>query len=311
METSGGDRAKRLMSLSPRLLISSSPPLSRSKSVCPSLALRIYETSPFFFPMLLSPPPPFQSSKEFSGTMTLWLFLISFALPLPLRRCHQQTFLCRLPLPPRKRQKQCNILMQHRAKLCQSLRRDSAAERNQAEVTRGTRNGPIFASWRCQTGKRQQRLFRGCDLWRFMTSLNYLYPVFFFLILLCRRMHSCLAPCFWWTHQCYLNPVNKHQEEFMPWDAECHCSVKPLDRVWSPDLKFSILRGFRESWLSQTCFSRSWRTNKNDEVKPATFPPTTIPDLIWDTEPFSIFSQRKASLPEKSASREVHEVAAS
>lgn len=82
METSGGDRARRLMSLLPVFFISIAPPLSRSKSVCPSLALHIYKTSPFSSPMLLF--FPIRSSKEFWGTMTFWLFLISFAPPLPL-----------------------------------------------------------------------------------------------------------------------------------------------------------------------------------------------------------------------------------
>lgn len=88
METSGGDRAKRLMSLFPvflclSLLLYLALNLSAHLSLSTSTKRLHFSSRCFFF-------SPIQSSKEFSGTMTFWLFLISFALPLPLRRCHQQ-----------------------------------------------------------------------------------------------------------------------------------------------------------------------------------------------------------------------------
>lgn len=181
METSGGDRAKRLMSLFPvflslSLLLYLALNLSAHLSLSTSTK-RLHFSSRCFF------PPPHPIKQRVLGYNDFLIISNSFCTAPSSPLLSPTTFLCRLPLPPRKRQKQCNILMQHRAKLCQSLRRNSAAECNQAGVTRGTRNGPIFVSWRCQTGKRQQRLFSGLCDWKwsmtFCDKLQLFVPCFF------------------------------------------------------------------------------------------------------------------------------------
>lgn len=187
--------------------------------------------------------------------MTFWLFLISFALPLPLRRCHQQpssaVFLFLLESGWNNATSWCNI-MQNCVRASGGTQRPSAIT---AKWPEELRTGQSLWVDGAKQGRGNNACFGAVRLKVIYDVLWQAWTIctLFFLILLCRRMHSCLAPCFWWNHQCYLNPVNKYQEEFMPWDAECHCSVKPLHHVWSTDLKFSILRDFRESWLSQTC----------------------------------------------------------